>query len=75
MAIKRLTAWALPAAVFAAILPDTLRPAPDEGKEPAPIKVDYGEIRGARFAIANPPGDWNRRVLLIAHGYRPERRP
>jgi pimeloyl-ACP methyl ester carboxylesterase len=75
MGIKRLTAWALRAAVFAAILPDTLRPAADAGKEPAPIKVDLGEIRGARFAIANPPGDWNRMVLLIAHGYRPDSAP
>jgi pimeloyl-ACP methyl ester carboxylesterase len=42
---------------------------------PAPIKVDMGQIAGARFAIANPPGDWNHYVLLIAHGYRPETAP
>jgi pimeloyl-ACP methyl ester carboxylesterase len=34
-----------------------------------------GQIAGARFAIARPPGDWNHDVLLIAHGYRPESAP
>jgi len=44
--------------------------------EPAPeAKVDYGEIGGAQYAIASPPGDWNRNLLLIAHGYRPEKAP
>jgi pimeloyl-ACP methyl ester carboxylesterase len=42
-----------------------------EAKPPAPVKVDVGHIAGASFAIANPPGDWNHRVLLLAHGYRP----
>ena len=41
----------------------------------APVKVDVGVIAGARFAIANPPGAWNHRVLLLAHGYRPESAP
>ena len=39
------------------------------------VKVEVGQILGARFAIANPPGPWNRRILLIAHGYRPESAP
>jgi pimeloyl-ACP methyl ester carboxylesterase len=42
---------------------------------PAPVKVDIGHIAGASFAIANPPGDWNHRVLLLAHGYRPTTAP
>ena len=39
------------------------------------VKVDVGQIAGARFAIANPPGDWNHRLLLVVHGYRPESAP
>jgi hypothetical protein len=50
-------------------------PLPAAEKPPAPAKVDVGEIAGARFAIANPPGPWNRDVLLIAHGYRPDSAP
>lgn len=41
----------------------------------SPVRVDVGQIAGARFAIARPPGDWNRRVLIIAHGYRPDSAP
>jgi pimeloyl-ACP methyl ester carboxylesterase len=37
--------------------------------------VETGEIAGAQFAIALPPGEWNKRLLLIAHGYRPEGTP
>jgi pimeloyl-ACP methyl ester carboxylesterase len=45
-------------------------------ERPAPqVKVDVGEISGANFAIANPPGAWSRNVLLIAHGYRPDSAP
>jgi hypothetical protein len=44
-------------------------------KSAAEVKVDTGQIAGARFAIANPPGEWNHSVLLIAHGYRPETAP
>ena len=39
------------------------------------VKVDTGQLGGARFAIASPPGEWNHDVLLIAHGYRPESAP
>jgi pimeloyl-ACP methyl ester carboxylesterase len=74
--MKRLIPRALSAALIAAgFLPSPARSAADEGKAPVPIQVDVGEIKGARFAIANPPGDWNRKVLLIAHGYRPESAP
>ena len=35
-----------------------------------------GEIDGAHYAIARELGvDWNRSLLLIAHGYRPESAP
>ena len=36
--------------------------------------VETGEINGAKFALARP-AQWNRRVLLIAHGLRSEDRP
>ncbi len=42
---------------------------------PAPIKVDTGQIGGAKYAIARPPGEWNRALLLLAHGYRPDTAP
>jgi pimeloyl-ACP methyl ester carboxylesterase len=41
----------------------------------APVKVDVGRLAGANFAIANPPGPWNHRLLLLAHGYRPDSAP
>ena len=50
-------------------------PPPAAGGPAAGVRVDTGEIAGARFAIANPPGAWNRSVLLVAHGYRPESAP
>jgi pimeloyl-ACP methyl ester carboxylesterase len=39
------------------------------------VKVEVGQIQGARFAIAVPAVAWNKRVLLLAHGYRPESAP
>ncbi|HEY5079006.1 MAG TPA: SAM hydroxide adenosyltransferase [Opitutaceae bacterium] len=70
---------ALPAILAAALAADAARAAPGaaQAADPAtaPIKVDVGQIKGARFAIANPPVDWNRSLLLIAHGYRPESAP
>lgn len=36
--------------------------------------IETGELNGAKFAIA-VPGQWNRHVLLLAHGYRAEDRP
>ncbi|HUL55148.1 MAG TPA: SAM hydroxide adenosyltransferase [Opitutaceae bacterium] len=41
---------------------------------PAGIKLDTGEIEGARFTIARP-AQWNRFLLLVAHGYREENAP
>jgi pimeloyl-ACP methyl ester carboxylesterase len=41
----------------------------------APVKVDIGHLAGANFAIARPPGEWNHRLLLLAHGYRPVSAP
>jgi pimeloyl-ACP methyl ester carboxylesterase len=46
-----------------------------QDKPAAPAKVDIGHIAGANFAIANPPGEWNHRVLMLAHGYRPDSAP
>jgi pimeloyl-ACP methyl ester carboxylesterase len=40
----------------------------------ATITVDRGEIAGAKFAIASPT-HWNRRLLLLAHGYLDEKAP
>jgi pimeloyl-ACP methyl ester carboxylesterase len=55
-----------------------LTPAPASwGADPpaAPVRVDTGQIGGAKFAIARPPGEWNHELLLLAHGYRPETAP
>jgi pimeloyl-ACP methyl ester carboxylesterase len=41
----------------------------------APPKVAIGHLAGANFAIARPPGEWNHRLLLLAHGYRPNSAP
>jgi len=40
----------------------------------APPPPDQGEIAGARYTIARPVF-WNRRLLLVAHGLRPESAP
>lgn len=37
---------------------------------PADVEVVKGEIKGAKFMIAMPR-QWNKRLLMIAHGYRP----
>lgn len=37
---------------------------------PAGVEVVRGEIKGAKFVIAVPQ-EWNKRLLIIAHGYRP----
>jgi pimeloyl-ACP methyl ester carboxylesterase len=39
------------------------------------VSVQYGEIQGAKFAVALPPGQWNHRILLLAHGYRADKTP
>jgi pimeloyl-ACP methyl ester carboxylesterase len=74
--MKRLIPSAPLAALLLAGFPaGPLRSSP-AAENPAPaVKVDVGQIAGARFAIANPPGVWNHRVLLIAHGYRPDPAP
>ncbi len=41
----------------------------------AEIRLETGEIDGAKYTVARPPGPWNRGLLLLAHGYRPEDRP
>ncbi len=66
--LKRLIPSVLAAALAGACAPAA---AGAEGRPLAPVKVDIGHIAGASFAIAHPPGDWNHRVLLLAHGYRP----
>lgn len=40
-----------------------------------PVKIDVGKIAGANYAIASPEGQWNHRLLLLAHGYRPDKAP
>ncbi len=40
------------------------------GEYPAGVEVAKGEIKGAKFVIA-VPRQWNKRLLIIAHGYRP----
>jgi pimeloyl-ACP methyl ester carboxylesterase len=40
-----------------------------------PVIVSTGEIGGAAYEIASPPELWNHKVLIIAHGYRPETAP
>ena len=40
----------------------------------SPITVETGEIAGAKFTLARP-GNWNKRLLLLAHGYRADDRP
>lgn len=37
--------------------------------------VETGELHGAKFAIAKPARPWNRSLLLLAHGFRPDDRP
>ncbi len=68
----RLNPSALTLPLVAAAL--ALFPAPRASAEDA-VKVEVGQILGARFAIASPPGEWNHRLLLIAHGYRPDSAP
>jgi pimeloyl-ACP methyl ester carboxylesterase len=66
----RLNPGALPALLLAAAL---ALPCASPGANAPGLEV--GEIAGARFAIALPKGPWNHRLLLIAHGYRPEGSP
>ncbi len=48
---------------------------PTPAKAPTPsVGLETGEIGGAKFAIIRPVF-WNRRVLLLAHGWRPETSP
>ncbi|MDD2765564.1 MAG: SAM-dependent chlorinase/fluorinase [Opitutaceae bacterium] len=41
---------------------------------PAGVKLETGEIQGAKFTIARP-AYWNRCLLLVAHGYRESQAP
>jgi pimeloyl-ACP methyl ester carboxylesterase len=69
---KRPITAPMAAALVAGFALGLARPARAEGE---PAKVDVGQISGANFAIANPPVQWNHRVLMLAHGYRPESAP
>ena len=72
---KRIVTPFLRAALAAAALALAGRPcraADEPGQEAG---VETGQIQGARFAIAVPPGSWNHRLLLLVHGYRPESAP
>jgi dienelactone hydrolase len=40
-----------------------------------PVVLETGEISGTPFEIASPPENWNRKVLIVAHGYRPDSAP
>lgn len=40
----------------------------------ADFTIERGEIDGAKFMVARP-AEWNGRVLLLAHGLRPEDQP
>lgn len=61
----RLTLLAL--VTFTLLLPNISR---------AAIEIARGELAGAHYAIAqNSATNWNRSLLLIAHGYRPESAP
>jgi pimeloyl-ACP methyl ester carboxylesterase len=76
--MKRLLPSVLTAALLAVVQArsaPTPTPTPSVDPSTAPIKVDIGQISGAKFAIANPPVPWNKSLLLIAHGYRPEKAP
>ncbi len=56
--------WPLPAA--------GTRPDGDGGAPTPPsLRMVAGEIEGAKFTLAIPD-PWNRNVLILAHGYRPE---
>ncbi|PTY08587.1 hypothetical protein DB347_03150 [Opitutaceae bacterium EW11] len=46
---------------------------PPPAAKPA-VTIERGEIDGAKFAIARP-ARWNRQVLILAHGFRPETAP
>jgi pimeloyl-ACP methyl ester carboxylesterase len=48
---------------------------PGPAESQSPVHVDVGQISGARFAVAVPATGWNRRLLLLAHGYRPQGTP
>ncbi len=59
---------------FALLLCAALLAAGTANADPV-VKIEVGQILGARFAIANPPVAWNKRLLLLAHGYRPASSP
>jgi pimeloyl-ACP methyl ester carboxylesterase len=58
----RVASWAFVAGLLGSI-----------GLQAVPV-IEAGEINGAQFTLARP-AQWNRRVLLIAHGLRSEDRP
>jgi pimeloyl-ACP methyl ester carboxylesterase len=63
------------ALVFAAGSAAAEAPAPGHLAPAAPgVRLDAGEIEGAKFVIARP-AHWNGCVLLLAHGFREEKAP
>ncbi|HZL46504.1 MAG TPA: SAM hydroxide adenosyltransferase [Opitutaceae bacterium] len=63
------------ALVFAAGSTASGSPTPGHLPPAAPgVRLDAGEIEGAKFVIARP-AHWNGCVLLLAHGFREEKAP
>jgi hypothetical protein len=63
-------------ALLAALLCAATRAAQTEAPAaPERPRVDVGQLGGAQFAIARPAGDWNHRLVLLAHGFRPSEAP
>lgn len=59
----------------AALLAVPARPLRAADAGAAGYTLETGVINGAQFSIARPTGDWNRSVLLLAHGSRPAGAP
>ena len=73
--LNRLLSRAPAAAIVAVVLPLLSAGRLAAAKADHPFVVVAGEIGGATFEVASPPEHWNRKVLIIAHGYRPESAP
>jgi len=49
--------------------------APAAAAEGGSVAIEEGVLGAAHYAIALPAARWNHRLLLIAHGFRPESSP